>query len=49
MEILKFVFLGASGLTLDLTSWACKGYTSESEIKIFGTNVKQKVLNDEKR
>ena len=60
MGILKFTFflvsarqkvirLGVSGLTLNLVSWACKGYTSTSEIETFYSNVKQKVLNDEKR
>ena len=29
-------------------SWACKGFTSTLEIKTFDSNVKQKVLNDEK-
>ena len=29
--------------------WACKEYTPSSEIKSFDSNVKQKVLNDEKR
>ena len=29
-------------------SGTCKGYTSTSEIKTFDSNVKQKVLNDEK-
>ena len=58
MAILKFIFfvsarqkviwLGVSGLTLNLMSWACKGYTSISEIKTFDSNVKQKVLKDEK-
>ena len=45
----KIIWLGVSGLTLNLMSWACKGYTSASEIKTFGFNVKQKVLNNEKR
>ena len=40
---------GVSGLTLNLMPWACKGYTSTSEIKTFDSNVKQKGLNDEKR
>ena len=35
--------------TLNLMSWACKRYTSTSEIETFDSNVKQKVLNDEKR
>ena len=45
----KVIWLGVSGLTLNLMSWACKGYTSTSEIETFDSNVKQKVLNDEKR
>ena len=59
MGILKFTFfmsarqkviqLGVSGLTLNLMSLACKGYTTTSEIETFDSNVKQKVLNDEKR
>ena len=58
MRILKFTFfvsarqkviwLGVSGLTLNLMTWACKGYMSTSEIKTFDANVKQKVLNHEK-
>ena len=44
----KVIWLGVSGLALNLMSWACKGYTSTSEIKTFDSNVKQKVL-DEKR
>ena len=45
MGILKFIFfvsarqkviwLGVSGLALNLMSWACKGYTSTSEIETF--------------
>ena len=42
------IWLGVSGLTF-LMSWAYKGYTSASEIEIFDSNVKQKVLNREKR
>ena len=42
-------WLGVSGSTLNLMSWACKGYTSTFEIKIFDSRVKPKVLNDEKR
>ena len=38
-----------SGLTLNLMSWVCNGYTSTSEIKTFDSNIKQNVLNDEKR
>ena len=59
MGILKFMFfrvrqkkgnlVSFSGLTLNLMSWACKGYTSTSEIKTFDSRVKQNVLNDEKR
>ena len=47
----KVIWLGFSGLTLHLMSMGCKGYTSASEIKTFGSNVpvKKKVLNDEKR
>ena len=45
----KVILLGVSGLTLNLMSWACQGYTSTSEIKTFDSPVKQKVLNDEKR
>ena len=45
----KVILLGVSGLTFNLMSWACKEYTSTSEIKTFVSNVKQKVLNDEKR
>ena len=32
-----------------LMSLACKRYKSTSEIETFDSNVKQKVLNDEKR
>ena len=45
----KVIWLGVSGLMLNLMSWACKGYTSTSEIETFDSNVKQKVLNDENR
>ena len=45
----KVIWLGVSRLTLNLMSWACKGYTSTSEIETFDFNVKQKALNDEKR
>ena len=45
----KVFCLGVSGSTLNLMSWACKGYTSTSEIKYFDSNFKQKVRNDEKR
>ena len=44
----KVIWLGVGGLTLNLMSWACKGYMSASEIETFDSNVKQKVLNDEK-
>ena len=44
----EVIWLGVSGLTLNLMSWACKGYTSMSEIETFDPKVKQKVLNDEK-
>ena len=58
MGILKFTFvsarqkvnwLGVSGLTLNLMSWAYKGYTSSSKTEMFDSYVKQKVLDDEKR
>ena len=45
----KVIWLGVSGSTLNLRPWACKGYTSTSEIKTFDSRVKQNVLNDEKR
>ena len=45
----KAIWLGVSGLTLNLMSWVCKGHTSTAEIETFDSNVKQKVLNDEKR
>ena len=45
----KVIWLGVSGLTLNLMSLACKGYTATSEIKTFDSNVKQKDLNDENR
>ena len=45
----KVVWLDVSGLTLNLMSWACKGYTSASELVSVDSSVKQKVLNDEKR
>ena len=45
----KVIWLGVSGLTLNLMSWACKGYKSTLEIGTFDSNVKQKVLNDKKR
>ena len=44
----KVIWLGVSGSTLNLMSWACKGYTSTSEIKKNNSRVKPKVLNDEK-
>ena len=44
----KVIWLGVCELTLNLMSWACKGYTSTSGIETFDSNVKQKVLNDEK-
>ena len=43
------IWLGVSRSTLNLMTWACKGYTSASEIKIFDSRVKPKILNDEKR
>ena len=45
----KEFWLGVSGLTLNLMSWACKEYTSTSEIETLDYIVKQKVLNDENR
>ena len=45
----KVIWLSVSGSTLNLMSWACKGYTSTSEIKTFDSRVKRNVLNDEKR
>ena len=45
----KVIWSGVSGLTINLMSWACKGYTSTLEIETFDSNVKQKILNDEKR
>ena len=59
MGILKFTFfrvrqkkgnlVSVSGSTLNLMSWACKGYTSTLEIKTFDSRVKKNILNDEKR
>ena len=45
----KVIWLGVSGLTLNLMPWACKEYTSTSEIETFDSNAKLKVLHDEKR
>ena len=45
----QVIWLGVSGLTLNLISWACKEYTPTSGFETFDSNVKQKVLNDEKR
>ena len=45
----KVIWLGVSGLTLNLMSWSCKGYMSASEIKTFGSSIRQTVQNDEKR
>ena len=45
----KVIWLGVSGLTLNLMSWACKGCTSTSEIETFDSNVTQKVPDGEKR
>ena len=41
------IWFGVS-MTLNLMSWACKGYTSISGIETFYSNVKQKVLNEGK-
>ena len=59
MRILKLMFflttrqnvtwIGVSGLTLLFMPCACKGYKPTSKIKTFDYNVKQKVINDEKR
>ena len=43
------IWLGVSGLTLLFMSCACKGYKPTYKIKTFDSNVKQKVLNGEKR
>ena len=45
----KVIWLGVSRLTLNLMPLACNGYTSTAEISTFDSNVRQKVLNDEKR
>ena len=45
----KVIWLGVSGLTLNLMSWAYKGNTSTSEIETFDSSVKQQVLKDENR
>ena len=45
----KVIWLGVSGLTLNLMSWTCKAYTSILKIETFDSNVKQKALNDEMR
>ena len=45
----KVIWLGVSGSTLNLMSWACKWYTPTSEIKKIYSRVKPKVHNDEKR
>ena len=45
----KIIWLGVSGLTFNLMSWACKGYTSTAKIETFDSNVKQNVCNNEKR
>ena len=43
------IWLGVSGLTLHLIPCACKWYKPTSEIQTFDSNIKFKVLNDEKR
>ena len=43
------IWVGVSGLTLLFIPCACKGYKPTSKIKTFHSNVKQKVLNGEKR
>ena len=40
--------LGIGGLMLYFMSHTCKGYKSTSENKMFGSNIKQKICNDEK-
>ena len=45
----KVVWLGTGGFTLNLMSWACKGYTSTSEIETLDSNVRQMVLKYKKR
>ena len=45
----KVIWLGVSGLTFNLMSWAYKEYTSTFEIETFDSNVKQRVFNDKKR
>ena len=42
------IWLGVSGLTLHFMPCACKLYKPTSEIQTFDSNVKFKVLNDEK-
>ena len=49
MGILKFTCFRVRQTKGNLRSWACKGYTSTSKILTFASNVKQGVLNDEKR
>ena len=44
----KVIWLGISGLTSNLMSWVCEGYTSISEIETFDSNVKLKAFNDKK-
>ena len=45
----KVIWSRVSGLALNLMSWARKVYMTTSEIETFDSDVKQKVLNDEKR
>ena len=59
MGILKFSFFGIrhtkgnlvrrQWIDVSLMSWACQVSTSTSEIETSDSNVKQKVLKDEKR
>ena len=44
----KVIWLGVSGLTLNLMSWACKGYMYTLEIETVDSDVKQIVFNDDK-
>ena len=45
----KLIWLGVFGLTFHFMACACKGCKPTSEIKTFNSNVKQNILNDEKR
>ena len=45
----NIIWLVVNGLTLLFMPCACKGYKPTSKVKTFDSNVKQKVLNCEKR